>query len=85
LTIVAEDVRLEWPGQAAIDPLTSGATAGFGTPGYAAPEQYRGTVTATSDGYGLAATLQHRLTGADPAAQPWQFPALAQLPPQVAA
>ncbi len=37
-----------------------------GTPGYAAPEQYRGVAEPRSDIYGLGATLHHLLTGCDP-------------------
>lgn len=53
----------------------------FGTPGYAAPEQYRGEVGVASDIYGLGATLYHLLTGDDPAQHPTQFPALVAVPP----
>ncbi len=38
----------------------------YGTPGYAAPEQYQGHMSPKSDIYGLAATLYHLLTGDDP-------------------
>lgn len=57
----------------------------YGTPGYAAPEQYRGAAKPASDIYGLAATLYHLLTDDDPAAHPLRFPALAGLPPAIAA
>jgi serine/threonine-protein kinase len=56
----------------------------YGTPGYAAPEQYRGQSSAQSDVYGLAATLYHLLTDDDPGAHPLRFPALATLPADVA-
>lgn len=38
----------------------------IGTEGYAAPEQYKGVATPTTDIYGLGATLHHLLTGQDP-------------------
>lgn len=57
----------------------------FGTPGYAAPEQYRGRPTLASDIYGLGATLYHLLTDDDPTVQPLKFSALDNLPPDVAA
>jgi serine/threonine-protein kinase len=57
----------------------------YGTPGYAAPEQYRGSFSPRSDIYGLGATLYHLLTDDDPTAHPLQFPALGHLPPPVAA
>lgn len=56
----------------------------FGTPGYAAPEQYRGQPTLRSDVYGLAATLYHLLSDDDPTMHPLSFPALAQLPGDIA-
>jgi hypothetical protein len=54
--------------------------AALGTPGYAAPEQYRGLIGPASDVYGLGATLYHLLSGDDPTRHPTQFPALAALP-----
>lgn len=57
----------------------------YGTPGYAAPEQYRGRSTLQSDIYGLAATLYHLLTDDDPGAHPLAFPQLAALPADIAA
>ncbi len=65
----------------------TGATtrlAGYGTPGYAAPEQYQGQASPQSDVYGLGATLYHLLTDDDPTAHPLDFPALATLPPDIA-
>jgi hypothetical protein len=59
-------------------------TERYGTPGYAAPEQYHGEAAARSDVYGLAATLYHALTGDDPTAHPLSFPALSTLPADIA-
>jgi hypothetical protein len=56
----------------------------FGTPGYAAPEQYRGLASPKSDVYGLAATLYFALTNDDPADHPMNFPMLHTLPHEVA-
>jgi serine/threonine protein kinase len=56
----------------------------YGTPGYAAPEQYQGHSSPASDVYSLGATLYHLLTDDDPTAHPLAFPALANLPPQIA-
>jgi serine/threonine protein kinase len=57
----------------------------YGTPGFAAPEQYRGEVSSRSDVYGLAATLYLLLTGDDPSTHPLAFPQLAALPQPVSA
>jgi hypothetical protein len=57
----------------------------YGTPGYAAPEQYRASPALASDIYGLGATLYHLLTGDDPACHPLAFPMLDGLPPAIAA
>src|SRR5262245_4498185 len=57
----------------------------YGTPGYAAPEQYAGSSSPQSDVYGLAATLYHLLTDDDPSAHPLAFPALATLPAELSA
>jgi eukaryotic-like serine/threonine-protein kinase len=56
----------------------------FGTPGYAAPEQYRGLASPQSDVYGLAATLYFALTNDDPADHPLNFPLLPTLPQELA-
>ena len=50
----------------------------YGTPGYAPPEQYRGTSRTRSDVYALAATLYHLLTDDDPGQHRFTFPRLAQ-------
>jgi hypothetical protein len=57
----------------------------YGTPGYAAPEQYSGDASPASDVYGLASTLYHLLTDDDPTAHPLEFPQLQRLPPDVVA
>jgi serine/threonine protein kinase len=54
-------------------------TAIFGTPGYAAPEQYQGQSNPRSDVYALAATLYHLATDDDPSAHPFSFPRLIYL------
>lgn len=47
----------------------------YGTPGYAAPEQYgTGQTDIRSDVFSLGATLHHCLTGRDPSAHPLDFP-----------
>src|SRR6266566_4944633 len=58
-------------------------TIAFGSPGYAAPEQYgRMQTTPRSDIYSLGATLHHMLTGQDPSHTPFQFaPLRSQLGP----
>ncbi len=49
-------------------------TIAFGSPGYAAPEQYgRSQTTARSDIYSLGATLHEALTGKDPGETPFKF------------
>jgi len=57
-------------------------TIPFGSPGYAAPEQYGSAqTTPQSDIYSLGVTLYQMLTGIDPAQTPFQFAPL-QLPGQ---
>ena len=56
----------------------------YGTPGYAAPEQYQSRVEPRSDVYALAATLYHLATDDDPTQHPLRFPMLSQLPPSLA-
>jgi eukaryotic-like serine/threonine-protein kinase len=58
-------------------------TIAFGSPGYAAPEQYGKAQTTThSDIYSLGATLHQLLTGSDPSDTPFQFaPLQLQGPP----
>jgi WD40 repeat protein len=49
-------------------------TIAFGSPGYAAPEQYgKAQTTPRSDIFSLGALLHHLLTGADPSEQPMRF------------
>lgn len=49
-------------------------TTPFGSPGYAAPEQYgRAQTTPQADIYSLGALLHHLLTGNDPAESPFRF------------
>lgn len=56
----------------------------YGTPGYAAPEQYQGASSPASDVYALAATLYHLLTDDDPTTHPLQFPQMHTLPSRFA-
>lgn len=59
--------RLFKPGQAR-------DTIAFGSPGYAAPEQYgKAQTTPRADIYSLGAMLHQMLTGRDPAESPFQF------------
>jgi serine/threonine protein kinase len=54
----------------------------YGTPGYAAPEQYGTAQTdVRSDIFSLGATLHHCLTGRNPAENPLEFPDPRQLNP----
>ncbi|GAA5530554.1 serine/threonine-protein kinase [Herpetosiphon gulosus] len=58
---------------------TSGVGQTYGTPGYAAPEQYRNQRYPASDIYNLAATIYHLLTDDNPCEHPLQFPKLTSL------
>jgi eukaryotic-like serine/threonine-protein kinase len=59
--------RLFKPGQAK-------DTIAFGSPGYAAPEQYgKAQTTPRSDVFSLGALLHHLLTGVDPSDTPFRF------------
>lgn len=52
-------------------------TIAFGSPGYAAPEQYgKAQTTARSDIYSLGAVLYQLLSGLDPSASPFRLPSL---------
>jgi Protein kinase domain len=52
----------------------------IGTPGYAAPEQYKGMAEPCSDLYALGAVIHFMLTGRDPSSEvPFSFPPLASL------
>jgi serine/threonine protein kinase len=55
-------------------------TTPFGSPGYAAPEQYgKAQTTPRADIYSLGALLHHLLTGEDPAETPFRFAPLPDL------
>ena len=65
-------------------------TMSFGSPGYAAPEQYgKAQTTARSDVFSLGATLHQLLTGIDPSVRPFEFVPVrtrnAQVPPELEA
>lgn len=56
----------------------------YGTPGYAAPEQYgTGQTDVRSDIFSLGATLHHCLTGRDPSESPLDFPDPRSLNPKL--
>jgi len=56
----------------------------YGTPGYAAPEQYgSGQTDSRSDIFSLGATLHHCLTGRNPSENPLNFPDPRQLNPTI--
>lgn len=59
-------------------------TVKFGTPGYAAPEQYgQGQTDARSDIYALGVVTHQLLTGHDPTSTPFHLPPITQLAPYV--
>lgn len=59
-------------------------TVKFGTPGYAAPEQYgQGQTDARSDIYALGVVAHQLLTGYDPTQTPFHLPPISQLAPQI--
>lgn len=61
-------------------------TVKFGTPGYAAPEQYgQGQTDARSDVYALGVVTHQLLTGHDPTQTPFSLPPISQLAPHVTA
>ena len=65
--------RLFKPGQAR-------DTIAFGSPGYAAPEQYGKAQTAPSaDIYSLGAIMHQMLTGRDPSTTPFSFPPISKI------
>ncbi|HPZ09140.1 MAG TPA: serine/threonine-protein kinase [Candidatus Eremiobacteraeota bacterium] len=65
------------------DPSKVTDTLRFGTPGYAAPEQFKsaklGQSTPKSDIYGLGVILFQLLTGYDPTITPFHFPSIKYL------
>jgi serine/threonine protein kinase len=65
--------------------FTAGATKDtllYGSPGYSPPEQYgRAQTDPRADIYAMGATLHHLVTGRDPAATPFRFPAIRALDP----
>ncbi len=60
-------------------------TFSYGSPGYAAPEQYkgRGQSTPQSDVFGLGVILFQMLTGYDPTVKPFTFPPLSLFDPKL--
>ncbi|HLG61182.1 MAG TPA: serine/threonine-protein kinase [Ktedonosporobacter sp.] len=61
-------------------------TIPFGSPGYAAPEQYgKAQTTPRADIYSLGALLHQLLTGTDPAQHPFAFAPVSQRRPELAA
>jgi len=74
----AQSVEQAAPGGSGLHPAQP--LPGFGTEGYAAPEQYRGWSEPRSDVYALAATLYHLLTDDPPGDHPFHFPCLKNLP-----
>lgn len=67
------------------DPFKDGDTVRLGTPGYAAPEQYRkkGQSTPRSDIYALGVVLFQLFSFYDPSTTPFRFPCLKKMNPFV--
>ena len=67
------------------NPDKNSDTFSYGSPGYAAPEQYkgRGQSTPQSDVFGLGVILFQMLTGYDPSLHPLQFPSMKKLNPLI--
>ncbi|MGN0298851.1 MAG: serine/threonine-protein kinase [Lachnospiraceae bacterium] len=58
-------------------------TTVLGTPGYAPPEQHRGTTDQRSDIYALGMTLHHLLTGIDPRTAGYEYLSVRQWKPSL--
>jgi len=67
------------------DPRKKRDTMKFGTPGYAAPEQYRemGQSTPRSDIYALGVVLHQLATSYDPSESPFRLPPVRKLRPDI--
>jgi len=67
------------------NPDKTSDTFNYGTPGYAAPEQYKGKGQSTpqSDIFGLGVILFQLLTKYDPSLKPLQFPSMKKLNPLI--
>ena len=65
------------------DPEKISDTHRLGTPGYAAPEQYKGRTSAQSDVFSLGVILYEMLTGYDPTVTPLKFPDMVLLNPLI--
>ena len=66
------------------DPDKTSDTVKFGTPGYAAPEQYgQGQTDARSDLYALGVVAHQLLTGCEPTITPFHLPDIASFPVKI--
>ena len=65
------------------DPEKISDTHRLGTPGYAAPEQYKGRTSTQSDVFSLGVILYQMLTDYDPTVTPLKFPDMALLNPLI--